>query len=160
MRCLVVYHSRTGTSRKIATHAANRLSADMVEIQSSKYGLGLVNYLRAGYDSVFDKLPAIDAANTALGAYDLVLMVAPVWAGRASTPLRAYLKSARGIKRAAAVLTCGGHAPQSAFDELSALAGVPLERTFILRDRDVWNSDLLPPAIDQYLGKARDRLAA
>jgi hypothetical protein len=160
MRSLVVYHSRTGTTRKVAELAAKRLGADIVEVRTPHYGLGALNYLRAGYDSYYGKMPEIEPSRAVSGSYDFVLLLAPVWAGHASTPLRAYLMRNKGIKRAAAVLTCGGHTPPKAFDELSALANVRLDQTFVLREADVRKSVSLPTELDAFLSSLLLKQAA
>lgn len=160
MRSLVVYHSRTGTTRKVAELAAKKLGADIVEVRTPHYGLGALNYLRAGYDSLYGKMPEIDAGRALPGSYDFVLLLAPVWAGHASTPLRAYLMRNKGIKRAAAVLTCGGHTPPKAFDELATLAVIKLEGAFVLRETDIKKSAALPPALEAFLSSLRMKQAA
>ena len=160
MRSLVVYHSRTGTTRKVAQLAAKQLGADIVEVRTPHYGPGALNYLRAAYDSFYGKMPDIAVDRPPSGTYDFVLLLAPVWAGHASTPLRAYLTRNKGIKRAAAVLTCQGHTPPRAFDELATLAGVKLEGEFVLRETDIKKSAALPSALDAFLSSLRMKQAA
>lgn len=155
MRSLVVYFSRTGTTRKIAELAARSLDADLVELHTRHYGLGVLNYLRAAYDSINGRLPRIEYDRMTAGSYDFVLLLSPVWAGHASTPLRAYAAETKGIKRAAAVLCCGGVTPPRAFDELAALANLQLERSFVLRQAAVQGSASLPDDLAQYLAAVK-----
>ena len=125
MRCLVVYHSRSGNTRKVAERAARDLGADAVEIRAARYGLGIFGFLRAAFDSWRGRLPVIEVSGGAPEHYDFVLLMAPVWAGHAATPMRAYLAQNRGrLKRAAFLLTCGGWCPPRAFEEMSNISGI------------------------------------
>ncbi|HEY0961139.1 MAG TPA: hypothetical protein VGE69_02160 [Pseudomonadales bacterium] len=155
MRSLVVYFSRTGTTRKVAELAARSLGADLVELHTQPYGLGLLHYVRAAYDSVKGRLPRIEYDRIEAASYDFVLLLSPVWAGHAATPMRAYATETKGIKRAAAVLCCGGHAPPRAFDELAELAQVRLEKRVVLRQADVKRSATLPADLEQFLAFIR-----
>lgn len=155
MRSLVVYFSRTGTTRKVAELAARALDANLVELHTPHYGLGVLNYLRAAYDSINGRLPRIEHDRLNAESYDFVLLLSPVWAGHAATPLRAYAAKTPGIKRAAAVLCCGGVAPPRAFDEVAGLAGIKLERSFVLRQAAVQRSPSLPDDLAQYLASVR-----
>ncbi len=161
MRSLVVYHSLSGTTRKIAELAAKDLGADLIEVHAPRYGRGVVSYVRAAFDSIRGKLPDIAISGSAPDPFDFVLLAAPVWAGHASTPMRAYLMQHKGkFKRAAFVLTCGGHAPPKAFDEMSADAGVKPEKTFTLREKDVKAGAALPADLAAFLASIRLKLAA
>lgn len=59
MRTLVIYYSRTGTTRKVAQALADMLGADTAEIRCERYGVGGLGYIRAAYDSVRGARPAI-----------------------------------------------------------------------------------------------------
>lgn len=159
MRTLVVYYSRSGTTRKVAELAARKLGAEILEIRAARYGRGIFGFLRAGYDSARGRLPPVHAERVKLDAYDFVLLLAPVWAGHACTPLRAWLAENKGIRHAAAVLTCGGRAPPQAFDEVATLAGITLEERFVLRQAEVLNSPLLPQSLLDFLLLLRSRRA-
>jgi hypothetical protein len=75
--------------------------------------------------------------------------------------MRAYLERHKGtMKRAAFVLTCGGHTPAKAFDEMAEDAGVKPEKTFVLRERDVRSSPALPADLAAFLSSIRLKLAA
>lgn len=161
MRSLVVYHSLSGATRNLAELAAKALGADIAEVRTSRYGPGAVGYLLAGYDSIVSRLPAIDVNPASPKSFDFVLLLAPVWTGRASTPMRSYLTLNRGsIKRAAFVLTCGGHAPPRAYEELTELSGVRPEATFTLRDKDIRRAVELPPALARFLTSVAMKQAA
>jgi flavodoxin len=161
MRNLVVYHSHTGTTRDVAKKAAKSLAADVAEVHATRYGPGMLGYISAAFDSWKGRLPEIDVSGQASEQYDFVILMAPVWVGHASTPLRAYLSHNRSrFKRAAFVLTCGGHCPPSAFDEMEHLAGVKPEATFILRENEIKRAAALPSELASFLSAMRQKQSA
>ena len=112
MRSLVVYYSFTGNTRMVAERAARDLDADTAEVRAPRYESGGFRFLRAAFDSWRGRLPAINVSGRRPEEYDFVLIMAPVWAGHAATPMRAYLAQNRGkFKRAAFLLTCGAQCP-------------------------------------------------
>jgi menaquinone-dependent protoporphyrinogen IX oxidase len=124
MKTLVVYHSRSGTTRKVAAELARVLKADLEEIHAEKSYLGMFGYLRAGRDSLRGKLPEITPANHALAGYDLVVLAGPIWAGHASPVLRRYVRDHKAeLKQIGVVLTHGGSSPKTAYAEIEGLAG-------------------------------------
>lgn len=161
MRSLVVYHSRSGNTRKIAEQVARELAADVVPIRSALYGPGAFNYLQAGYDSWRGRMPEIEVNGPSPQQYDFVMLMGPVWAGHASTPLRAYLTGNHSkFKRAAFALTCGGWCPPGAFEEMERLSGVKPDATFVLRERDIKGATALPSALASFLMSTKLRQAA
>jgi hypothetical protein len=161
MRTLVVYHSRSGNTRKVAERAAQDLGADVAEVRAPRYGPGVFSYFQAAFDSWSGRLPEIEVSGRSPDQYDFVLALGPVWAGRAATPLRAYLALNRNkIRRAAYVLTCGGWCPPGAFDEMASLSGVKPEATFAVREQEIKTSAALPPALASFLSSIKLRQAA
>ena len=161
MRSLVVYYSFTGNTRTVAERAARDLDADTAEVRAPRYESGGFRFLRAAFDSWRGRLPAIEVSGGRPEEYDFVLLMAPVWAGHAATPMRAYLAQNRGkFKRAAFLLTCAGSCPPRAFEEMAALAGLEPEATFTLRDREIKASAGLPPALASFLASIKLSKAA
>jgi hypothetical protein len=156
MRSLVVYYSFSGNTRKIAEQAARELSADIVEVRAARYESGRFRFLRAAFDSWRGRLPPIEVSAGDPDTYDFVLLMSPVWAGHAATPIRSYLTQNHGeLKRAAFVLTCAGSCPPRAFEELTALAGLAPQATFTLLDREIKGATGLPPALASFLASVK-----
>jgi flavodoxin len=152
MPSLVVYYSLSGITRRVAERAARQLDADIAEVRSARYESGGLRLLRAAIDSWRGRVPTIEVSGPPPDEYDFVLLMSPVWAGHAATPMRAYLAQKRGkLKRAAFLLTCGGSCPPRAFEEMTALAGLQPERTFTLLDREIKGGAGLPPALTTFL---------
>lgn len=161
MRCLVIYHSLSGNTRKVAERAAGHLGADIAEVRAVRYRPGILGFLRAIYDTWAGRLPSIEVGGGAPENYDFVLIMAPVWVGHASTPIRAYLTQNCGKFRGAAfLLTCGNSAPPRAFEEMSRLSGIKPEAVFFLRERDIKAGSVLPPKIASFLSAIELKQAA
>lgn len=151
-KTLVVYYSRTGTTRKLAAALAGSLSADIVEIQCGRYGSGIFRYLRAGYDSLKGNLPPIEMSHEVTADYDLALIGAPIWTSYPALPLRAFLASKPTLPlRIGLFLTYGGHSPsEKAVGDVEALLGHPVEETLSLKNSEM-RDDILTVAIGGFV---------
>ena len=158
---LIVYYSRTGTTRRLATALAERLGADMAEIHCPRYRPGMLRYLRAGYDSVKGNLPPIEAPKIEARTYELVLLGAPVWTSHPALPLRAFLAHAPLLPaRVGLFLTYGGHsAPDVAIRETEQLVPGGLVASLALNASDVGTA-AMDPAIATFAGKLAGLQAA
>lgn len=144
VRTLIVYYSRTGTTRALAAALADALGADLAEIRCKRYQGGLFRYLRAGYDSVKGNLPPIEVPPVAAADYDLVLIGGPVWTSHPALPIRAYLAGAPPLPdRIGLFLTYGGHSPaRTAIEELAALLPGPFEASLSAPGKDVGDGSI------------------
>ncbi len=159
MRTLIIYYSRTGTTRKLATALAGALNAEVREIGCEKYRSGFLRYLRAGYDSVKGNLPPIEAPLIDAAEYDLLLVGAPVWTSYPALPLRAYLADKPAVPANVGVfLTYGGHSPSAkAFGGVAeALQQQPVA-TLALKAEDV-AAGSLEAAIGPFVRQLRSRI--
>jgi flavodoxin len=119
-RYLVVYYSRTGHTETVARAVAEALGADLETIREKEDRAGLWNYLRAGYESLTGKLPDIEPAQYDPAGYDVVLLGTPVWTGRPSTPMRAFIAANREkLARVAFFVTLGGSGDERTFRRMA-----------------------------------------
>ncbi len=131
MRTLILYYSRTGTTKVVADTLAKALNATVAEIQCRRYSGGWFRYLLAGYDSVKGRLQLVDVPELRFQDYDLIVLGTPIWTSYPAIPLRSFLSSNPDLTgRVALFLTYGGHsAPQKAIEFVSDLLPVELEAT-------------------------------
>ncbi|WP_168790218.1 flavodoxin family protein [Paraburkholderia aromaticivorans] len=123
-RILVVFFSRTGTTRVLASTLARMLSADLEEICDCTERRGAMGYMRCLVDSWRKRPTEIVPAGLDTSQYDLVVVGTPVWAGSVSAPVREYLLENRlKFRHVAFFSSFGGLGSQAAFDEMRALAG-------------------------------------
>ena len=144
MNSLVLFYSRTGTTRRLAAAIGEALAADVRELRCARYGPGAWSYVLAGYDSLKGNLPVIDKLDVDPAQYDLVLLGAPVWTSYPATPLRAYLAQDPSLpSTVGAFVTLGGQSPASkTFDMIGDAVGRPLAATLAVRAADMPGLDL------------------
>jgi hypothetical protein len=125
-KVLVVYFSRTGTTRLAASVAAKMLSADLEEICDCSNRQGAVGYLRSLIDTFRKRPVEIVPAGLDVAKYRLVVIGTPVWASSVSAPVRSYLIENRArLPEVAFFCSFGGRGANKALREMSALAGKP-----------------------------------
>jgi len=138
MKSLVVYYSRSGITRTVATMLAKDLAADIEEMRCSRYSLGGRSYWRAVYDSLTGALPPIEPLVHAPSQYELVVIAGPIWASHPATPVRAFLKQeCSRLPRVAFVLTHGGGWGERSLREMEQIAGRAPVATLVVREPDV-----------------------
>ena len=90
-KVLVIYYSRTGTTKKLADSIANLLGADREEIVDTKKRLWLVWYIMSGRDAALKKQTTIQEIVHDVSMYDIVCIWTPVWDFTMSAAIRTYL---------------------------------------------------------------------
>jgi hypothetical protein len=108
-RILIVYYSLSGNTERVAKDLAMRLDADLQRVRERSDRSGLLGYMRAAFDSLRER-PAVlfDVARGAAD-YELAIVGTPVWVGKITPAVRAYLASIRGRARSVAFFTTSGN---------------------------------------------------
>ncbi len=123
-KVLVVYFSRSGTTRVVARALAGLLDGDIEEISEKKGREGWRGYLRSLIDGIEQRSSL--TARWALDPtpYDLVVIGTPVWAWSLSSPVHAYLNAYKGKIRAGAFFcTHEATGADSVFAQMKRLLG-------------------------------------
>lgn len=91
---LCIYYSRTGHTKKAMGEIAQQLDAELVELHDAAERGGWKGFVRCGLDSVRKSTQPLSHFETeqALSKYRLIIIGTPIWAGRCSAPVRAFLK--------------------------------------------------------------------
>ncbi len=138
MSITVVSYSLTGNNRALAAAVAKALSAGHVEISEEKPR-------KTGdiiLDMILSRTPQVKPLPSVLEQYERILFIAPVWMGKAASPLRAYFKHLRAHPQPYAFASVSGGAlntnPKLAYD-LEKRAGIK-PAAFV----DLHIADLLP----------------
>ncbi|HEX7480355.1 MAG TPA: flavodoxin [Polyangiales bacterium] len=142
-KILIVFYSRTGTTRRIALALAAALGCDVEEIIDHTPREGIRGYFRSGLDATLRRPAALGRLEKDPQDYDLVLVGTPVWNASPSAPVRTYLSRMRArIKNAAFFLTYGGQGSERVFRQMQGealcrpVATLALRETEIRRGRD------------------------
>ena len=96
MKSLVVYYSRTNTTKKLAESIASNVNADIEEIIPKVNYQGKMGYARGGKHAISEKIIDLEEQKFNPADYDMVYIGAPVWAGKVATPTLSYLKHNEG----------------------------------------------------------------
>ena len=123
---LVVYYSRTGTTRRIAEMLAAELGADIEPIREQGVDVsraGMRGYLRSLIDVLCRRRVSIMPALHDPSHYEIVVTGSPVWASHASAPALAWLAEHGGQIRHLALFCClGGSGAVAALKQLADVA--------------------------------------
>lgn len=123
-KVLVVYYSRTGTTRRLAEALAKALQADIEPVIDTKSRSGVVGYLRSVAEALQKRGAPLKPMKADPRSYDLVVIGTPVWAWSVSSPVRSYLAANRGcLPDVAFFCTMGSRGSERAFAEMQAIAG-------------------------------------
>lgn len=137
-KTLIVYHSRSGTTRRVAQALARRLGADLDEIRIVQPLAGAAGYAMCALEALTALTPALRPARRDPAAYDLVVVGTPVWFWSLSSPVRSWLTAHRITHgRVAFFCTMGSSGARRVFATMAALARRAPVGTLALTDREV-----------------------
>ena len=143
-RCLVVYYSRTGVTRKVAEAIAEMLQCDIEEVVDTKKRGGPIGFVIAGKDAALKKLTVIQPTEKAPASYELVVVGTPVWAGTVSCAMRTYLSQNKdALGKVAFFLTTGGTGVEKTFEHMGELCGKSPLACLSLRTKEVRKGNYL-----------------
>jgi flavodoxin len=141
-RILVVFFSRTGTTRKIASLLTNMLGAQAEEIVACADRSGPFGYVRSLVEALEQRPAQIVGSTRDVSTYDLVVIGTPVWANSISSPVRAYLLANRShFKNVAFFCSFARRSNRTALKQMRALAGVPALAECSLTAREARHSE-------------------
>jgi flavodoxin len=146
-KVIVIYYSRTGTTKKVAQAIADNLSAcgtaqaglkcDIEEIIDTKNRKGLFGWLRSGSDAMKERLAVIKEIKHNPASYDIIIMGTPVWGAKIVPAIRTYItQNKESLKNVAFFCTAGGSG-EKALENLENFIGRKPVFSFGVRRREV-----------------------
>lgn len=137
-KVLVLYFSRSGTTRQLAEAIARATNADIEELREERSRHGLWGWLRSGYDGTYRRsATTLPLRHDVLG-YDLVFIGSPTWNKALSSPVRGFLEQQRDRLPAVALFaTCQGDGAQMVIEQMKELLPNPPVATLTMLERDV-----------------------
>jgi flavodoxin len=113
MKTLIVYYSRTGTTKRAAEIAAKELGADIEELIDKTKRAGILGYLKSGRQAMTKKLTELEPTKKDPKSYELVIIATPLWVGIIPPAIRTYLKNnPLENKKVAILITMSGSETQ------------------------------------------------
>jgi len=155
MKVLVIYYSRTKTTKKVAEALAEKLGADLEEVIDKKDRSGALGWLSAGRDATRRYLTDLEPAKKAAGDYDLVMIGTPIWSWNLSTPIRTYLSENKEVLnkiKTALFCTMGGSGHERAGREMGGIIGREPAATLGLLTKEVVQ-DKFAEKLEEFINK-------
>ena len=119
MKTLVVYYSKTGTTKKVAQAVIEKKSCDYDELQYDK------------------KTKAVNHAHDP-SDYEHIVLLAPVWAFALAEPMKKYLAMHKAnIKRYDLIVTCGAWGLRGCVRNCLSAIGKPPENALKFKAKQV-----------------------
>jgi|YelNatPaOPRAMG01_1025707.scaffolds.fasta_scaffold137967_2 flavodoxin len=137
MKQLVVFYSRTGTTKKVAEAITYFLKCDVEEILDLKDRSGVLGWLSSGMDATLKKITEIEKAKKFPESYDVTIIGTPIWNNTMSAPVRTYISEYRDHFKSVAFFCTQYGFENNAFKEMEALCGKRPVATLRLRRRQV-----------------------
>jgi len=133
-KILLVWYSRTGTTREIASEIQHELACDREELVDRTNREGIIGWLRSGFDAALKRRTTLDAVRHDPRDYDLVIVGTPVWSGQLPPATRTYLGAHRGeFPRVAFFCTSGTGETRRVFEEMARVSGRAPEQILAVR---------------------------
>lgn len=124
MNALLIFYSRTGTTRKVAEDVSSLLDCDVEEVADKRNTRGFLGFMLAGMDATLRRLTDISETKKDPASYDVVIIGTPNWNRNISSAIRTYITLKReGIKDAAFFCTQDGSKGTRVFAEMELLYG-------------------------------------
>jgi len=137
VKSLVVFYSRTGTTKKVAEAISSILECDVEEVFDTKNRAGFLGYTSAGREATSKRLTTIRETKVDPFLYDLVIIGTPIWASTISSPIRTYLSQNKGRFKQVAFFCTFDDSSKDAFAEMEEFCGKPPLGLLELRRKEV-----------------------
>lgn len=153
-KIIVVYYTRTGTTKKVAEAIAENLKCDIEEIVDTKNRKGIFGWLRSGSDAMRERLAVIKDIKHNPAAYDMVIMGTPVWGSNLTPAIRTYItQNKRNLKNVAFFCTAG-ETGDKALVNLANFVGQKPIFSFGVRSKEVANGGYVQK-VKEFLDKIK-----
>ena len=115
MKSLIVYHSETGNTKRVAEYIHEKTDSDLLELKSEKKYSRIGMYTSGIKRALMQQEEGIDITEIDLSAYDILIVGTPVWGGHPTPVVNAGLSIIKGgeSKKAVAFATYRGSEGES-----------------------------------------------
>jgi multimeric flavodoxin WrbA len=153
-KVLIVFFSRTGTTRLLAEAIARATQGDLEELRERRSRRGVIGWLRSGYEGTCHKAAEPLPLRHDLSAYDLVFIGSPTWNQALSSPVRGFMQRNRlQLGSVALFATCAGRGSDAVLTQMMELLQEAPLATLGMLENDVrhgpavWVGELVEAAL-------------
>lgn len=137
MKTLIVYYSFSGNNEALAKELQRRLNCEIFKITEANRRGAFTIFL----DVLFKRTPKVKEPWFDIKTYDHVILIAPIWAGRIASPLKAFIKLEKYDLRDYSFITlCGSQGNKHISKELKKI--IQKKPAAVL---ELAVNDILPP---------------
>jgi len=136
MKCLLVFYSRSGNTKKIAELISTEMNCDYEEIIDTKKRKGvIIGFLKSGFAATREKLTIIKKIQKDPELYDTVILGTPIWNKRMTPAIRTYItENKERFKSVGFFCTMGGRGGPETFESMTKLCEkTPVSTLAIIR---------------------------
>ena len=108
MKTIILYYSFSGRTKALALQKANELNADIEEITEIKKPSVLKAYFVGTVHAIKRKKTKINPVKSELSNYDLIIIMAPVWASRPAPAFNNIIELIPSGKKVELVMVSAG----------------------------------------------------
>jgi hypothetical protein len=133
-KTLVVYFSRSGTTRCVAEAIARATGAELEELRELRSRGGFWGWLRSGYEGTYRRAAELLPLTRDPSKYELVFVGSPTWNRALSSPVRGFLQMYRAaLPNVVLFATSAGQGAEAVLREMAQLVpNAPLAQLAIL----------------------------
>lgn len=121
MKCAVLYFTRTGNCKKVAEKIASGIGVKAIPINDNLNWNGALGYIKAGFYASTNKNISITVSDEYKNA-DQYIVISPVWAGKPTPAVHAFLKLVN-VGKVNLVLVCTGSDTNASFTNYESKFG-------------------------------------
>ncbi|MCL2545839.1 MAG: hypothetical protein FWE06_01415 [Oscillospiraceae bacterium] len=145
MKTLVVYYSRTGHCKALATTLADAMNADCERLLDVHPFRGPFGFIRGIVVGIRKKLIHICPPQYQPREYDQIVMVTPVWVNHAAPAIRSYVDQYGDMCRKLQLFTISKQCDKvnQVSEELQATFGLNVQNTVGFTSAEIKKGDVL-----------------
>jgi flavodoxin len=141
MKCLLVFYSRTGRTKKIAELISTEMKCEYEEILDTKKRKGfIIGFINSGFAATREKLTIIKTIQKDPKLYDTVILGTPIWNKRMTPAIRTYITENKNrFKSVAFYCTMGGKGGPQTFESMRKLCEKTPVSTLAITKKEIKN---------------------
>jgi len=129
MATVILYYSLSGTTKGLAEKQAAETGADVFEVREVKKRNGFTAFIPGCCLSMGMKCSAIEPLEADLSAYDEIVIMGPIWAGKPAPAVNSVIELLPAGKTVSLICTAGGETDLSKTAALITAKGCTVKET-------------------------------